>query len=277
MTAVRTFTGPGATPVEIYPDADALGASLAGSILSSLGPARARGRRFLLGCPGGRSLRSTYQALGALARTVGADLSHLVIVMMDEYVLPAGGGFTPCPADAHYSCRRFAREEIRDLLNAGLREGRRVPEENLWLPDPADPASYEPRIAQAGGIDLFLTASGASDGHVAFNPPGSTMDCPPRIIPLPESTRRDNLATFPEFRGLDDVPAHGVSVGLGTIVRQSRHVALVIHGPGKAHAVERLMACRDFDSSWPASVIFRCRGRRILLDEAAAAGWSHAR
>ncbi len=43
----------------------------------------------------------------------------------------------------------------------------------LWYADPADPAAYDRRIAAAGGIDLFLLASGASDGHVAFNPPGS--------------------------------------------------------------------------------------------------------
>ena len=33
-----------------------------------------------------------------------------------------------------------------------------------------------------------------------------------------ESKRRDNLATFPGFASLDEVPERGVSVGLGTSV-----------------------------------------------------------
>ena len=41
---------------------------------------------------------------------------------------------------------------------------------------PADPEGYEQRLADAGGIDLFLLASGAGDGHVAFNPPGADRD-----------------------------------------------------------------------------------------------------
>ena len=61
----------------------------------------------------------------------GADLGHLVIAMMDDYVVPAGdGGFEHCPADAHYSCRRFAREEITGPLNEAAAVG--VPDEHVW-------------------------------------------------------------------------------------------------------------------------------------------------
>ena len=118
----------------------------------------------------------------------------------------------------------------------------------------------------------FLLASGATDGHVAFNPPGSGADSVTRIIPLAPTTRRDNLGTFPEFGGrLEAVPMHGVSVGLGTIVRHSRAAALVLHGDGKRVALQRLAACSGFDPAWPASIIHRCRQPRLLLDRAVAA------
>ena len=262
---------PHAAPVFLFPDAEALGAQLASEILDLLNEARKESRPFLLGCPGGRSLRSTYQALGRLAAENGADLSRLVIVMMDEYVLPSGraGRFKNCPAGAHYSCHRFAREEIAAVLNAGLRPSRRVRSASVWFPDPAAPGTYETKIEKAGGVDLFLIASGASDGHVAFNPPGSTLGSSTRIVPLAESTRRDNLGTFPRFGGLAEVPAHGVSVGLGTIARLSRRVALVIHGAHKRDAVQRLLQCADFTPGWPASVILRCRKPSVWLDRAA--------
>jgi glucosamine-6-phosphate deaminase len=102
-----------AAVVTIYPDANELGNRLAREILDGIERARSASRRFLLGCPGGRSLLSTYQGLARRTRDTRADLAHLVIVMMDEYVVPSGAGFRHCPAHLHYSCRRFAEHEIR--------------------------------------------------------------------------------------------------------------------------------------------------------------------
>lgn len=270
MRALRWEAASGSLAVTVFPDPDALGRFLAEEILAGIRDARRAGRRFVLGCPGGRSLRSTYRALAAGAAASGEDLSVLVVAMMDDYILESTAGYTLCRADAHYSCRRFAREEIAGVVNSGLSEGRSLRPENVWLPDPADPSDYDARLRQAGGIDLFLLASGASDGHVAFNPPGSRIDQGTRIVRLAQSTRRDNLATFPQFRGIAEVPRLGVSVGLGTIAELSRQAVLVIHGAHKRPAVRRLASCRDFTPDWPASVIYRCRGGRVLLDEAAA-------
>jgi glucosamine-6-phosphate deaminase len=226
------------TAVRVFDDADALGAALADEIRalhdSTDGP-------FLLGCPGGRSLRTTYRALPRLAR--------LVAVMMDEYVpVP--------PPDAHWSCARFARDEIAAA--------------EAWLPDPEDAASYDARIDDAGGIDLFLLASGASDGHVAFVPPGAPRAGRTAVLELAESTRRDNLETFPGFASLREVPTHGVSVGLGTIAA-ARSLRLVLHGAGKRGAARRLLALDRYDPAWPASVVHDHPDARILIDEEAAA------
>lgn len=258
--------------VEVFSTADALGDALAAHILVGIREAAAARRPYLLGCPGGRSPRSTYVALGRQAAAAHVSLAHVVIVMMDNYVFPDGrGGYVDCADEAHYSCRRLAMEEIWQSLNAGLPEADRIPGANVWLPDPGHPADYELRLQAAGGIDFFIIASGASDGHVAFNPPGSTADSSTRIIPLAATTRRDNLETFPEFGGrLDDVPGFGVSVGLGTIARHSRQVALVLHGMHKQDALKRLAACDGFDPRWPASIIHRCRQPRLLLDSAVA-------
>lgn len=231
------------TRVRVFGDADALGAELAREIVG-LEPS-------LLGCPGGRSLVSTYRALAAS----DADLSETTIVMMDEYVpVP--------PPSAHHSCRGFALREIAGPLG--------IPEERVWLPDPERPQDYDARIDAAGGIDLFLLASGASDGHVAFLPPGSPLDGRTSVVRLAESTRRDNVATFPEFASADDVPEHGVSVGLGTIAG-ARRVRLVLHGESKRAAAARVTSLDGFDPAWPASVVHVCDDAEIWLDEEAAA------
>lgn len=270
MVITSMGQGPKALPARIFGDAEALGEAVAREILAGIEQAGRLGRRFLLGCPGGRSGRPVYRALGRGIAQRRLDVRHLVIVMMDNYVVPSGRGFVHCPDEAHYSCRRFALDEIRDVLTP---PGGTVPplgDEQIWLPDPADPLAYEARIVEAGGIDLFILASGAGDGHVAFNPPGSSIDSPCRVVELAEQTRRDNLRTFPEFRSTDQVPRHGVTVGIATITRLSRAAALVIHGSEKHQSVRRLHACSGYDASWPVSCVFACRSAQVYLDTVAA-------
>jgi len=245
--------------VTIFDSPAELARTLAGEILQGIASARREGRRYLLGCPSGRSLRGTYRELGRAARQLSCTTHHVVVAMMDEYLISGDGGLSLCPADAHYSCRGFGRAEI--LAELGGAE--------LWIPDPRAPERFDARLAAAGGIDLFLLASGASDGHVAFNPPGTTLESVTRVVRLAESPRRDNLATFPAFHDLAEVPGSGVSVGLGTIAGLSRAAAMVIHGSHKREAARRLLAGEGFDPSWPATVIHACRGARILLDRAA--------
>jgi glucosamine-6-phosphate deaminase len=103
-------------------------------------------------------------------------------------------------------------------------------------------------------------------------PPGSALDGGVTIVPLAETTRRDNMVTFPTFRSLDEVPTHGVSVGLGTIVRVSRRVRLVLLGEGKRSAAVRVLGATGFDPAWPATMIHGCRDAAIWLDTAAHGG-----
>jgi glucosamine-6-phosphate deaminase len=226
-------------------------------------------RSFLFACPAGRTPTTTYAALGQLASERGADLSRLVIAMIDEYVVEGADGFAVCDPSAHYSCRRQLSDGLLRVVNSRLPPGRRVRADNILLPDPSDPGAFDERIEAAGGIDVFLLASGATDGHVAFNPPGTALDSGTRVVALATSTRHDNMATFPEFERLDDVPAFGVTVGLRTITR-SRETILMVLGEEKAAAYSRLLQCRGFDPTWPASVIFECPAAWIIADAAAA-------
>jgi glucosamine-6-phosphate deaminase len=229
----------------VFDDCEDLGGALAGEILDRYAASEGA---FLLGCPAGRTPRTTYAALAARR----PDPSRLVVVMMDQYL--------GVPAGAHYCCRGYARRELAGPL--GLRD------DQLWLPDPYDPGAYDERIANAGGIDLFVLASGASDGHVAFLPPGSPRDGRTAVLAIAESTRRDNLVTFPEFSSLDEVPLHGVSVGLGTIAA-ARALRLVLHGADKRNAAGRLLALDRFDPAWPASIVHEHPDGEIWIDREA--------
>ncbi|GJG89072.1 glucosamine-6-phosphate deaminase [Gemmatimonadetes bacterium T265] len=264
-----------ATPLRVLASPEAIGEELAGRVLAGAERARLTGRRFLLGCPTGRTPRPVYAAVARRLAAAPQPLAHVVLVMMDEYLVPdAGGALAYAPADRPWSCHHFARAEMVGPWNAALPEADRLPDASVWFPDPRDPAAYDARIADAGGIDLFLLASGASDGHVAFNPPGSPRESRTRVIPLSDETRRDNLQTFPTFGALDAVPHHGVSVGIATIAA-AREGVMVVWGAGKRLTLARMLGAGRYEPDWPATVVHACAAREILSD-ADAAAWSGA-
>lgn len=262
-------------PIEpdVFANPDELGGRTARMIADGLVAARAAGRPYVLGCPGGRSASSTYAALAGLVRTEHLALDHLVVVMMDDYLVRgADGALVHERAEAAHSCIRFGREEIVRPLDEAAGPGRGVRGDHLWFPDPADPGAYDGQILDLGGIDLFLLASGSSDGHVAFNPAGAPRDSRTRVVDLPESTRRDNLLTFLSFDGdLDSVPRHGVTVGIETIVASSASVVMLLHGREKGRAAARLLAADAYDPSWPATVFAECASPHLFLDTDALA------
>jgi glucosamine-6-phosphate deaminase len=257
------------TAVRVFQSPNALGEHVAERVLPRIEESLASGNRFLLGCPTGRTPRPIYAAMARRLGEKPQSLRHLILVMMDEYLTAANGEFAYAPADQPWSCHNFAQVEIADRLNAGLPPEQRLRADSVWFPDPRDPAGYDKRIASAGGVDFFVLASGASDGHVAFNPPGSPRETRTRIIELSEQTRRDNMETFPAFGTLDAVPRHGVSVGIETIAAAKESV-MVVWGAGKRETLARMRAVERYDPEWPATVIHECAVREILSDADAA-------
>jgi glucosamine-6-phosphate deaminase len=263
------------TPVAVFDDAEQLGRTLAERIAYGISTAKQAGRRYVLGCPGGRSARSTYVALRDVVQERALPLDHVVIAMMDDYVVPAGdGGLMRAHQHEHYSCERFAWTEIVEPLNAAASTP--IGPDGVLLPDPLAPGDYDQRLAAIGGIDLFLLASGATDGHVAFNPAGSEPDSRTRVVELARETRRDNLATFPDFRSLDDVPRLGVTVGIGTIAELSAELVMILNGSYKQTAFQRISQATSYDHSWPATVVHLGARREILADRQAAGCSAHS-
>ncbi|WP_258802553.1 glucosamine-6-phosphate deaminase [Pseudarthrobacter sp. NS4] len=184
----------------------------------------------------------------------GLDFSQASGFALDEYVgLPAGHP---------ESYREVIRREFTSRVN--------IAPDNVHGPDgsagdiPATCQAYEEAISAAGGVDLQLLGVG-TDGHLAFNEPGSSFASRTRIKSLIEQTRRDN-ARF--FNSLAEVPHHVLTQGLGTIM-EARHVILLATGAQKAQAV------RDFvegpvSAICPASLLQFHPHATVLVDEAAA-------
>ena len=130
---------------------------------------------------------------------------------------------------------------------------------------PAACAAYEAAIRAAGGVDLQILGIG-TDGHVAFNEPGSSLASRTRIKTLTRQTRVDNARFFGD--DVESVPTHCLTQGLGTIM-EARHLILVATGRSKAEAVHHLVE-GAVSAMWPATVLQHHPHATVLLDDAAA-------
>ncbi|MCV7424701.1 glucosamine-6-phosphate deaminase [Mycobacterium yunnanensis] len=130
---------------------------------------------------------------------------------------------------------------------------------------PSACAAYEAAIHDAGGVDLQILGIG-TDGHVAFNEPGSSLASRTRIKTLTRQTRVDNARFF--GGDVDAVPTHCLTQGLGTIM-EARHLILVATGRSKAEAVHHLVE-GAVSAMWPATILQHHPHATVLLDDAAA-------
>ncbi len=254
----------------VFPTDAELGAAAAQEIFDGIRDAEKMGKKYVLGCPGGRSPRSTYGALASLVSSARQSINHLHIAMMDEYAVQLPNcEFRNVDKASHFSCRKFAFEEIRDVLNAGLDADLQLPKEQVLVPDAENPEEYEIRL-RAIGVDCFLLASGASDGHVAFNGRGTPRSATTRVTTLAEETRRDNMHTFPEFKSLMEVPEFGVSVGPETIASVSKKAIMLLQGEHKREAFRRISSTPSYLPDWPATIIVECLNPQVFVDSLAA-------
>ena len=178
----------------------------------------------VLGMATGSTPLGLYQALVRLHKEEGLDFSQATTFNLDEYV-----GLTPAHPQSYH---HFMDENFFSQVN--------IPKQNVYIPsgNTSNYKSfcqwYETRIKDCGGIDLQILGIG-SDGHIAFNEPGSSLTSRTRLKTLAKSTIDDN-ARF--FKSRDEVPVYAITMGVGTIL-EARKLLLLASGKGKADAVAR--------------------------------------
>ncbi|MBA4016620.1 MAG: glucosamine-6-phosphate deaminase [Pirellula sp.] len=176
----------------------------------------------VLGLATGSTPLGLYRELIRLHREEGLDFSRVTSFNLDEYV-----GLAPShPQSYRYFMQHNFFQHINiDQRNTHVPDGRALDFE-------AHAEQYERRIKDEGGIDLQVLGIG-SDGHIAFNEPGSSLGSRTRLKTLTSETVRDN-ARF--FNDPAEVPRLAVTMGVGTIL-ESRRCLLLACGRHKAEAI----------------------------------------
>ena len=122
---------------------------------------------------------------------------------------------------------------------------------------------YDKLIKKDGGIDIQLLGIG-SDGHIAFNEPGTSFRSLTHIATLAESTIEDN-ARF--FKSKDEVPTKAVTMGLKSIMN-AREIILIATGANKANAIKALLSGK-VDKNWPCTILQKHKNCTIYCDREA--------
>ncbi|MDO7882445.1 6-phosphogluconolactonase [Salinibacterium soli] len=257
------------TEVRKHESVSRLASSVALRIADSM--ARSDDPHYVLAVPSGRSAIPVMSAFVNEVRERRLDLRRLVLVALDSYVEVTPSGPRNIPIESPQSAHRFLTEHGLDPLNAVSDCSLRMSAANVLVPDASRPEEMERKLREKGGVHFAILASGASDGHVGFNGPGSSEHSRTRIVELGPLTRSDNLVTYPTFGDLENVPRFGVTLGIANLA-ESREATLVLHGRDKALAYRRTLARAGYSPDWPSSVVHLVNASAIDVDFEASRG-----
>lgn len=112
--------------------------------------------------------------------------------------------------------------------------------------------------------DVQLLGLG-SNGHIAFNEPGTPFDSHTHIVNLTENTIKDNSRLFDD---ISQVPTRAISMGIADIM-QAKKIVILASGSNKALAVYKTVE-KKIDESCPASILQKHPNAVLVVDKAAA-------
>jgi glucosamine-6-phosphate deaminase len=209
----------------------------------------------VLGMATGSTPLGLYQELVRMHREEGLDFSQVTTFNLDEYV-----GLSPKHKQSYH---HFMHDNFFKHVN--------IAPSNIYIPSGTTSNYrafcewYEQRIKECGGIDVQILGIG-SDGHIAFNEPGSSLSSRTRLKTLARSTIEDNSRFF---KHADEVPIYAITMGVGTILEASTLVLLGV-GANKASAVAAMVE-GPVTSMITASALQLHPSAMVFLDESAAA------
>ena len=159
------------------------------------------------------------------------DWSLVTTFNLDEYIMNP---------DHPYSYHSYMRKNLFDKTN--------IYPDNCHFPF-RPTLSFEDKMNVNKGIDLCILGIG-SNGHIAFNEPGSSFKSRTRVVDLSEQTIQDNSRFFDS---IDDVPKQAITMGLGTIM-ESKKIILVANGKHKLNILKVAMN-GEVTEDVPASIL----------------------
>ena len=183
----------------------------------------------------------------------GTDYSQIRTVNLDEYKgLP-----------------KTHEQSYAYFMKKNLFEGLGIPDENTNIEngmatDTEEECARYDALLEKLPRDIQLLGLG-SNGHIAFNEPGTPFGSGTHVVTLAESTVKDNARLFED---ISEVPRKAFTMGIKQIM-QAKKVLILASGSNKAEAVYKMVK-GTVTESVPASVLQLHPDCILIADEAAA-------
>ena len=208
----------------------------------------------VLGLATGSTPIGLYERMVKDYKENGTSYKEIKSFNLDEYV--------GLPIEHPESYYAFMHRNLFDHID--------IPEENTHVPsglgdDLDKQAKHYDEMIDANPVDIQVLGIG-SDGHIAFNEPGTPFDSGTHVCDLAESTIQDNCRFFDNDINL--VPKQAVTQGIGTIMK-AKNIMLIATGKNKAQAIKDMIE-GPVDIDCPASILQNHGDVVVIIDEEAA-------
>ncbi len=155
----------------------------------------------------------------------------------------------------------FMRDNLFDHIDIDLKN---TNIENGKAEDAAKECERYDALLEELQQDVQLLGLG-SNGHIAFNEPGTPFGCGTHVVDLTESTIKDNSRLF---KDISEVPRQAFTQGPKNIMR-AKKILILASGQNKAKAVYG-MVNGPVTEELPASILQLHPDCTLIVDEAAA-------
>ncbi len=207
----------------------------------------------ILGLATGSTPIGLYKNMIADCKENGTSYKSIRTVNLDEY---AGLDYSSDQSYVYFMRDNLFDHIDIDLKNTNIENGKA---ENRQ----AECDRYNALLAEMQQ-DIQVLGIG-SNGHIAFNEPGTPFGSVTHIVDLAESTIQDNSRMF---ASIDDVPRQAFTMGLKNIMN-AKKILILANGANKAKAVYGLVK-GEVTEACPASVLQLHPDVVLVCDEAAA-------
>lgn len=204
----------------------------------------------VLGLATGSTPEGMYECLIKNNKKGKVSFKDVITFNLDEYI----GLESDHPNSYHY----FMHENFFKHIDISL--------ENTHLPRGVakdfeeECERYEQLIESVGGIDLQILGLG-TNGHIAFNEPGSNFNSPTSVVDLAQETIDANSRFFDS---IEDVPTKAVSMGIGSIMK-AREIILLVSGDSKAKALAKTIN-GEVTEDIPSSILQKHPNVTVIAD-----------
>ncbi len=208
----------------------------------------------VLGLATGTTPLGLYAYMIADHEQKGTSYAHIRTANLDEY--------KGLPKTHPQSYAYFMRKNLFDELG-NHKENKNI-ENGMAADEEKECARYDEVLEQLPR-DIQLLGLG-SNGHIAFNEPGTPFGSGTHVVSLAESTVKDNARLFDD---ISEVPRKAFTMGIRQIM-QAKKILILASGANKADAVAKMVK-GEVTEAVPASVLQLHPDCTLIVDKAAAA------